>query len=832
MRYCVLFAVWSLLLGSAAHAQSYGLGFHSHEVVPEKRTSLNLTPETPLCLRQQTDISFDLNFVPYHDTYFGYVLRLIFTNGQNIDLVYNQKTGNFDFLIGEGYSEVFRIDSATLYNGWAHCRIRIDPRRQEAAFYLNDTLVAKGRGHFGKEVCCRLFFGANNFEGFQMLDIPPMNIKDIAIREGNRLKYYWPLSESAGNDGKDTVRGKLAEVKNPGWIRPQHLQWQLQSALKLKGVPSVAFDEKKEMLYIVSSDSLYRLAFRHMQLSAVGLSEKHDTLLPGNQSIYDPFRQQLYNFYIDQQRVSVYDTLAQKWSAGFIPAPLTEYWHANKFISNYDTSLYILGGYGQLEYKNKVQRCHLPDQRWDAVPTAGDRFMPRYLAALGANAAGDTAYILGGYGSSTGSQVVSPKYYYDLLAFSVKDHSFRTLYRLPEPERQFCFANSLVINEAAQEYYALVYPNDQFNSELQLIRGSLRLPQYSLLGAPLPYAYHDVQSFADLYYCAGSKKLVAITIYTSKENIADVKVYTIAFPPNMLADAVPPENSRRWYYLALAAAVLALLGYLLRRKSIRGGKAVVQSPPAEQPLPEAEPVTEPERQATVYLFGQFEVYDKAGNDITGAFTPLLKELFLILAIHTLRSGKGISAEKLYAALWRDKSSKEAQNNRSVNMVKLKAILDRLGTCSFVKDADRWSFQYNRERINIDLAGFLQWGRPAAILNKEAVQGFLKIIRRGALLADTAYPWLEDIQSEISSTALSILSAATVQFSGDPAFLIEIANGIFIFDPVNEEALRVKCKSLGQLGRHSMAKAIFTRFTREYYEMYGEDFQGTFHEVFH
>jgi len=122
-------------------------------------------------------------------------------------------------------------------------------------------------------------------------------------------------------------------------------------------------------------------------------------------------------------------------------------------------------------------------------------------------------------------------------------------------------------------------------------------------------------------------------------------------------------------------------------------------------------------------------------------------------------------------------------------------------------------------------------RPGAALHKKEVQELLSLVQRGALLADTAYPWLDDIQSEVSATALSVLSAATVQFSEDPEFLIAIANGIFVFDPVNEEALRVKCKSLGILGRHSMAKALFNKFAKEYYHMYGEEFQGSFNEVF-
>lgn len=845
MKYyaCLVFLLFSF--HHSIYAQSYGLSFYSHEVVPEKRTSLNLTAGSPLCLDQETEISFDLSFIPYHDIYFGYVFRLIFTNGRNIDLVYNQKTGKFDFLIGEGFSQTFTIDTARLYRQWNKCTLRVDPRRNEAAFYVNGKLIGRGLGNFGEEPCCRVFFGANNFEGFQMLDIPPMNIKDIVVKQKGKIKYSWPLSESSGDLCKDVASGKTAEVKNPGWIRPRHQNWQLARAMKLNGFPSVAFDRKHEVLYIVAADSLYKVALKTMQSTGIRLNEKHDTLLPGNQSVYDHFRDKLCNIYIDQKRVSEYDTLARKWDAGFTPALLTVYWHANKFISSFDTSLYVLAGYGQLEYKNRVQRYSFSTGHWDTLlTTGGDRFMPRYLAALGANEAGDTAYIIGGYGSSTGSQVVNPKYYYDLLSFSVKDRSFKTRYRLKEPAQQFCFANSLVIDDQKNEYYALIYPNDKFNSSLQLIKGSLLSPQYQLLGNTIPYSYHDVQSFADLYYCPDSKKLVGVTIYTSKENVADVKVYTIAFPPNPVIVEPPAVAGPHWAYLSLLVIVLGTgFLWLWQKRRKAAGEVKTAKPPAEAIMPSAQqhagpadipvilPAEEEEKGARIFLFGQFEVYDKDGNDITKSFTPLLKELFLIIAIHTLRYGKGIASEKLYATLWRDKSSKEAQNNRSVNMVKLKAILDKLGTAGFTKEADKWILHYLKEEISIDLDDFLQLCRPGATLTRKEVHDLLSIVQRGALLADTAYPWLDDIQSEISAAALSVLSAASLQFAEDPEFLIGIANGIFVFDPVNEEALRVKCRSLGLLGRHSMAKALFNKFAKEYYHMYGEEFQGSFNEVF-
>ena len=50
--------------------------------------------------------------------------------------------------------------------------------------------------------------------------------------------------------------------------------------------------------------------------------------------------------------------------------------------------------------------------------------------------------------------------------------------------------------------------------------------------------------------------------------------------------------------------------------------------------------------SSIFLFGQFQIIDREGNDITRLFTPLLKELLLVIAIYSIRNGRGISSEGL------------------------------------------------------------------------------------------------------------------------------------------------------------------------------------------
>ena len=112
-----------LLLSGELWSQSYGLQFSSHEAIPEKRTSLNLTPGEALCFKDDTQISFDLKFLPGLNAYFGYVIRLITTDNQNIDLVSIDNTGNFNFVIGVSFCFGFMFVCWIFFGNWFVCVI-------------------------------------------------------------------------------------------------------------------------------------------------------------------------------------------------------------------------------------------------------------------------------------------------------------------------------------------------------------------------------------------------------------------------------------------------------------------------------------------------------------------------------------------------------------------------------------------------------------------------------------------------------------------------------------------------------------------------------------
>ncbi len=378
---------------------------------------------------------------------------------------------------------------------------------------------------------------------------------------------------------------------------------------------------------------------------------------------------------------------------------------------------------------------------------------------------------------------------------------------------------------------------------MQLIRGSLNKPEYEFLGDIIPYFFHDIESFSDLFYCPSSKKLVAVTLLSAKNKPTSVKIFTLDFPPNRLTVAQPANAGSTGTYWILSGLVMAGLlipiFFALKKWRKKNGQSMIapiqrgvqiqtafESLPVEDTLSSYGLYEKATTASTIFLFGHFEVIDKAGNDITRQFTPLLKEMFLLILIYTFKNGKGISSDQLFETLWVDKSIKDARNNFSVNIVKLKSILEKIGSTTISKETGKWRFEILNNSIKLDYEEFIRLSnKKPTYIDKNYINELIPIINNGAFLREVNYTWLDDIKANVSdfiiSSILSYTSKASLQT--EPDFILKLTNRIFQFDQMNEDALELKCRCLIILGRHGLAKDTYSNFTIEYKKNFGQDF---------
>ena len=837
----------NILLIQPVHAQSYGLGFYSHDVVQDKRTTLNLGISN-IAAKDNLEISFDLSFIPNQQIYFGYMLRLVGDDKQNIDLVYDNQynTKHFKIIIGEKLSKIsFNIDDKQLFEGWSKLRIFIDFKNDKLTVSAGSVSYSETGVHLKPSANYKLLFGANAYRQYQTTDLPPFKLRDVKVKQQDKLLSWWPLNEWQGDVVHETVNQNNGTVSNPLWIKARHRNWQMEKEFSVAGDASLAFDPVTETVYVITTDSLLSYSVNRITpLKSEVYKIGRQQLIPGDQTVFSNGK--LHYLFIDQKEVATYNIQSGQWDKSFKNMPQeTNTGHLNKFFCKTDSSVYTIGGYGQLVYKDSVKRYNVNTGTWQDIKTNGDIFTPRYMAGLGTSAAGDTAYVIGGYGSASGQQIVNPRNLYDMMQFTVKTKTFKKLFNISIKSEDFVFANSLIINSKTRAYYGLIFPQHKFNSNLQLIKGSLDKPAYQLVGDTIPYLFHDARAYADVYYCPHSKKFLTVTLFKDKDQTR-VKVYSLLSPPEPLDNPILSEagiNYLLWISGLVAVGMGVAIVIIVRRKKKARQQPSLPLPVAEASVPhyqeQAESLIEPDHdnklnsnKNAIFLFGDLQLFTPEGHEITRYFTPLLKELFLVILLYSVKLGRGVSSEKLNEILWFDKSEKSARNNRSVNIAKLKSLLDKMGECHLSKDTGYWKIEIDYNQIMVDYHNYLNIVSNKSKLNKQKIIQLTHITQRGNFLSNIEYEWLDAFKSEVSNEIIDsyIQFAGSVQIADDAEFLIKLANDIFYFDPVNEDAMILKCKALSFLGKHSLAKNTFENFSKEYKVIYGEGFERDFHSI--
>ena len=88
----------------------------------------------------------------------------------------------------------------------------------------------------------------------------------------------------------------------------------------------------------------------------------------------------------------------------------------------------------------------------------------------------------------------------------------------------------------------------------------------------------------------------------------------------------------------------------------------------------------------IYLLGNFQVIDKNGKDITVLFSSKVKQLFLIIFVHSVQKKQGISSSFIYGTLWPDKEQSNAKNLKGVTLNKLRKLFGILTPFILNKEA--------------------------------------------------------------------------------------------------------------------------------------------------
>lgn len=288
-----------------------------------------------------------------------------------------------------------------------------------------------------------------------------------------------------------------------------------------------------------------------------------------------------------------------------------------------------------------------------------------------------------------------------------------------------------------------------------------------------------------------------------------------------------PSRNKVWMWFLVIIVVDLIIFLLIHRHKKKKKKRKENDETMVYLQGEPEGQVELPTQGAIYILGRFHVYDAEGEDITKNFSPLLKELLCLLIVYSTR--KGISFNKLKELLWRDKSDASAKNNRAVYFGRLREALKRVGDFELTNETGYWKMH--------STTAFIDYHRYKELISQEKltpeqVEELLAVLSNGNLLPTGDYEWMDTFKDEISNRVIHTLLNLTGNINIDayPRQVSRVADIIFKFDYLNEQALYLKYKAYSVLGQHASAKVTYDKFREEYEKVYGVPFGVSFQDM--
>ncbi len=230
----------------------------------------------------------------------------------------------------------------------------------------------------------------------------------------------------------------------------------------------------------------------------------------------------------------------------------------------------------------------------------------------------------------------------------------------------------------------------------------------------------------------------------------------------------------------------------------------------------------------IKLFGGFKAVDREGNDISGMFTPKVRELFLFVLLSTLKNKTGAAVSETDEQLWSGLPSKKVANNRAVTLNKLRKILNHIDGLEIITN-DGFLLTELREPLFCDYAEAYKLCQSPGGMDKKQLETFFHLVKKGRFLKGINWEWLDEMRGFTGNQIIDNLLKLAVFYKNENKIsnIEALAKRILEYDDLNEEAIWLQVWVLRQTNNLHQAKFHFESFCSKYRNGMGEKYPMDF-----
>ncbi|MCM1177028.1 MAG: DNA-binding transcriptional activator [Bacteroides sp.] len=800
-----------------------GLKFSGLECRIDERTSLEVFGDRPKTFQDLFEMEFMISTFPKAD--FGYIFRIKESDYPNRiwNLSYDGR-GKGQVAIRINEEGRFSLIKATFPREdmqdmhWTHVRIAFDMQKDSVYLDIAGHRYSAAADNLPDRLRTEICFGKSD----HIIDVPAFAIRDLTIRDRHR-SHTFKFDEVSGHTARDTRGTVKAKVGNPVWMTEESIHWKQLASMKFQTNAGAVYNRHRKEFYYFNRDKILIADMMAESISEIEFARPCPMDLVLASSFISEDGSTMYTYELqyedrDSTRCSIasLDLDSMEWTCRSHCQLKSPMHHHTSFRTGEGYT--VFGGFGEMKYNGKFYQLGC-DMQWKEIwDNSGSTLFPRYFTSGGIDESGRYVYIFGGMGNESGEQIVGRHYYYDLHRIDTKTGKCERLWDLEWKQPNIVPVRNMTIS--GDYMYTLCYPEHISDSQLHLYRFSISDGTFEMLDDPIQITSDKILTNANLWYDNDLKKLYASVQVFDDDIKSELNLYSLSFPPVFPGRK---SHSSAWWILTLAIALAAGCAaggpILLRRKR----KLEMQD--SCEAISEKKFFRQGIRGNSIYLFGDFMVFDKEGKDITLTFTKQQRQLLCLLLKYSDKDG--ISSKKLSNILWPDKDENKAKNSRGVAINNMRKLLKPIDGISLISNDAHFKLEYGPGFYcdYLELMELLSADSPDKIR-------ILEIISKGKFMTFMNEPVFDTFKEKVENSIAPILQKEIIIRYNSREYLAvtEIAEMIFNVDPLNEHALEFLIRSLRKLKRNDDALVQYATFAAEYRKVYDSEYDVPFEKI--